>query len=279
MTSSANPELPFDAVYVINVRSHPERWDSARRQLREVGIEDPVRWDAVDGSVLDDETLRRLQREGRISTDLSGFDPRAHRGEIACARSHIAALENILDRGLSRALILEDDFALEGDSSDWRARLAAAYADLPEGWEVWFLFRCFDVRRRARRLSPRTVIPFSPLSATAYAVTAAGARKLLGAARRPGKAIDRIYAEDAVRKRRVRAFAASPPLVLPGEHPSIINIENPNKQWIEGGVNRPPEYWPDHYKEARGPFPWFRWIAAGVLMLAVVLTIVLARVR
>jgi len=34
MTSSANPELPFDAVYVINVRSHPERWDSARRQLR-----------------------------------------------------------------------------------------------------------------------------------------------------------------------------------------------------------------------------------------------------
>jgi GR25 family glycosyltransferase involved in LPS biosynthesis len=271
---AASGPLPFEAVYVINLEACAERWASARRQVVAAGLPDPVRWDAIDGGKLSDEDLRNLQREGRVSADLSAFDPRALRGELACALSHVAALEDILARGIRRALILEDDFAIEGEPGPWRERATAAYEDLPEGWEIWFLYRCFDVQRRVRRLSPRTVVPFTPLGAMAYAVTSAGARILLEAARPVGKAIDRVYVEDVVRKRRIRAFAASPPLVVPGDHPSIINAENPEKQWVEGGVNRPPEYWPDQYKEARGGFPWGRAIAAAALVVLVALAVV-----
>lgn len=276
MDSGGSGTKIFDAVYVIHVNAYAERWESARKQLAAVGISDPVRWNAVDGKALTDEALARHQREGRLASDLGGFDASALRGEIACALSHADVLENILERNLGRTLVLEDDFAIAGEASDWPARVESAYDDLTDGWEVWFLFRCYDVRKRARRLSPRMVVPYSPLCATAYAVTAAGARKLLEAARPAGKAIDRIYAEDVVRARRIRAFAASPPLVIPGEHPSIINAENPDKKWVEGGVNRPPEYWPDHYREARGGFPLQRAAFAFALAAAAALAFFLA---
>ena len=56
--------------------------------------------------------------------------------------------------------------------------------------------------------------------------------------------MDRAYAE-LVRRREIETYAASPRLVVPGPLPSIINLGNPGKGWVENGVNRPPEYWPD----------------------------------
>lgn len=263
-------DFPFSAVYVINLHRSPERWESARRQLSRVGIDDPVRWNAVDGEALSEEEIGRLQSEGKLAADLSGFEPRAMRGEIGCALSHASLLEEIVRRGHATALVLEDDVTIEGDPEEWPERFAAAFADLPRRWEVWFLFRCLDVLKRARRISPRTVIPWTPLCAAAYAMTGEGARKLLAAARPAGKAIDKIYVEDVVRRRRVRAFAASPPLLLPGDHPSIINAGFPEKGFVEEGVNHPPEFWPEDFDEARVPFPWGKAVAAaGALLLAI----------
>ena len=82
------------------------------------------------------------------------------------------------------------------------------------------------------------------------------------------KPIDRAYVEDVVRRRRIRAFAASPPLVVPGDHPSIINADNTVQPWIEGGVNCPPEFWPDHFAEARGAVAWKPLIAGAFALLA-----------
>lgn len=262
---------PFEAVYVINLRRSIERWDATRAMLASVGIDDPIRWDARDGEALEKEEIRQLQREGVLAQDLSAFAPQAMRGEIGCALSHAAVLEEIVERDLTCCLILEDDSEIAGTSEEWPRRLAAAAADLPSGWDLWYLFRCFDVKVRIKRLSPRTVVPWTPLCAAAYAVTADGAKMLLDGVYPIGKAIDRIYGEDVVRRGRIKVFAASPPLMIPGDFPSIINANYGEKEWVENGVNRPPEFWPDQYREALETAPWRRW-----LFLAMVLAFALA---
>ena len=262
---------PFSVVYVISLRRTPERWAATRAMLARVGIDDPVRRDARDGESLDEEEIRRLQGAGLLAEDLSGFTPNAERGEIGCALSHATLLEKIVRENTECALILEDDIRIDGAEEEWPRRLAAAAADLPSRWDLWYLFRCFDVRERIRRLSPRIVVPWTPLSGAAYAVTAGGAKTLLKAVYPIGKAIDRIYVEDVVRRRRIRAFAASPPLMVPGDFPSIINVGNREKKWVVNGINRPPEYWPDEFQEAHEPPP-----RKGRLLLAAVILVVIA---
>jgi hypothetical protein len=135
---------------------------------------------------------------------------------------------------------------LAGREATWRARCERAFADLPPDWDIWYLYRCFDVEHRVRRTSRRTVVPWTPQGGAAYAVSLAGARKMVAALTPVSSAVDRVYA-DLVQRRKLNAFAASPLLVLPGPEPSIINRENPSKEWVKNGINRPPEYWPDEY--------------------------------
>ncbi len=126
---------------------------------------------------------------------------------------------------------------------NWRARFEAAGRDLPRDWEAWYLYRCFDIEHRVRRLSPRTVVPWVPQGGAAYALSASGAAIFHRALVPVHNAVDRVYM-DVVKSRAIKAFAASPLLIDPGVQPSVINLNNPSKEWVENGVNRPPEYWP-----------------------------------
>jgi hypothetical protein len=115
------------------------------------------------------------------------------------------------------------------------------------------------VRGRVQRLSRRTVKPFSPQGCAAYAVSLAGAEKLLAALSPAATAVDRVIAP-LVKAGQLHAYAASPLLIEPSRHPSIINAGNANKKWVRNGVNRPPEYWPSLYLAHLGepPEPWLR---------------------
>jgi len=187
-----------------------------------------------------------------LDPDLHEFDSQALSREIACAMSHAQVLSDIVKKGYTRCLILEDDIVIAGNPNTWGTRIAAAFEDLPEEWDMWYLFRCFDVKKRVRRLSPRTVVPYTPLSGSAYVVSLEGAKKLLSIVYPINKPIDRIYVEDAVQKGRVNVYAASPCLIVPGMHVSIINADNHKKKWVDNGVNRPPEFWPRKYRESQG---------------------------
>ena len=148
--------------------------------------------------------------------------------------------------------------SLAGPPATWRKRVLRTLADLPLDWDFCFLYRCFDLRHRIRRLTPRLVVPFCPQGGAAYAVSREGARKLLAAVTPISTAIDRHYAR-LVSSGQVRAYAASPMLVLPGRHPSIINRENATRRFVEGGINRPPEFWPDDCYDYLGePLSWWR---------------------
>ncbi|CAN5566994.1 hypothetical protein BH09GEM1_BH09GEM1_37830 [soil metagenome] len=241
----------FDATYIINLDRSPDRWAHAQRVTSAAGFPNVTRFAGVDGAEVGGVTLSTLQGQGRIARDLSHFDQRVLEGEIGCAVSHAGVLRDIVERGHSSALILEDDVQLAGDRDTWRSRFAAAYRDLDSDWQLWYLYRCFDVEHRVTRLTPRTVVPWMPQCAAAYAVTASGARILLNALDPVGNAVDRVYM-DVVKSRAIHAFAASPMLMAPAALPSLIRRKGDRGHWSRGGVNRPPEYWPARFLEGIG---------------------------
>lgn len=260
------------ATYIINLPESTVRWRAMQTILAETGLPGPIRWKGVDGAALDAQSLGEYQRSGMLGFDLSGFDSVCRIGEIGCALSHLGVLRDIVEKGWPAALILEDDVALAGEARTWRARFARAYADLPSIWEMWYLYRCFDIRHRVRRLTRRTVIPWTPQGAAAYAVTQAGARKLLQAVTPVRDAIDRMYSVQVVRKEGIEVYAASPLLFLPGDQPSIVNRDAIGRKWVENGVNKPPEYWPFFYYRYLGEPRWRQWqlwLAAAAVVIAV----------
>lgn len=244
----------FDGVCVINLDRVPERWAHMLRLAERAGLGPLTRIPGVDGRMLDAAAIEGLQRAGSLPSDLSAFHGVARAGEIGCGLGHAAALREVIARGWRTALILEDDVELAGDAGTWRARAAAAAADLPATWDVWYLYRCFDIEHRAMRLTPRTVVPWTPQGGAAYAVSARGARLLLDAITPLTRAVDSIYM-DVVRSRRVEAFAASPLLIDPGTMPSLINEGEAGRAWVVDGVNRPPECWPASHLERLGELP------------------------
>lgn len=257
----------FDGVCVITLDRAPERWTQVQSVAASAGLGPLTRVRGVDGRTLDAESIAKLQHEGLLAADLSAFHADARLGEIGCGLGHAAALREIIARGWRTALVLEDDVVLAGDAETWRARAEAAFADLPAAWDVWYLYRCFDVAHRTERLTPRTVVPYTPQGGAAYAVTARGAQRMLAAITPLSRAVDSAYME-LVRSRRVDAFAASPMLIDPGTMPSLINEDTTARAWVEGGVNRPPEYWPEAFLEHLGELPPARhlfeaWWRAG----------------
>jgi glycosyltransferase involved in cell wall biosynthesis/GR25 family glycosyltransferase involved in LPS biosynthesis len=238
--------IPEFATYVINLPRSADRWETLQPVLERMRLPNVIRFPATDGAALGLDGMRGLQDAGLLTTDLSGFDSACGLGEIGCALSHAAILRDIVAQGWQHALILEDDVVLAGNPRTWRRRFERAFADLPPTWELWYLYRCLDIRHRAQRTTSRTAIPWMPLGGAAYAVTQAGARKLLEALTPTASAVDRVYAE-FVRQRKIDAWAASPRLILPGTHASIINRADSAKRWVEKGVNLPPEYWPPAY--------------------------------
>ena len=256
------------ATFVINLPGSDARWQAMQSVLATGALPQPVRWAAVDGSGLAAAAIDALQERGMLARDLSRFDPECRVGEIGCALSHAAVLREVVRRDLPAALILEDDVLLAGDPRDWQSRFRAALAELPADWDIWYLYRCLDIRHRTVRTGRRTVRPWTPLGAAAYAVTRAGARKLLGAIEPVDDAIDRMYVDRAIRPGRVRAYAASPLLIDPGRQPSIINRRDSTRRWVVDGVNRPPEYWPMRYHRHLGESRWRHWPPAKIGLLA-----------
>ena len=248
----------FAATYIINLARSHARWETLQPVLEQMGAANPLRFEAVDGAALDSAALAHLQASGALAATTAGFDPHCAAAEIGCALSHAAVLREIVARDWPTALILEDDIALAPPPRKWAQRCSRALADLPPSWELFYLYRCFDVRHRCRRLTPRVVAPWSPLGGAAYAVTRSGARKLRDALTPLAGAVDRVYS-GLVQQRAIEAYAASPLLIHPGRHESIIRNNHPTKLWMENGVNRPPEYWPAEFLAHLGEQQPPRW--------------------
>ncbi|EPQ61244.1 hypothetical protein GLOTRDRAFT_124971 [Gloeophyllum trabeum ATCC 11539] len=147
--------------------------------------------------------------------------------KVACWHSHLSVIRNIANKpGNSTTLdevyiILEDDVDMEYDIKE---RLWDMWPALPPHWDMLFLGHCWS----NESLHPALPLPpysaFSPLHPSnapkcthAYAVTKAGAARLLLHLRYPpfaySRAIDQAYAW-LIQSGRLRAFSVVPSIVI-----------------------------------------------------------------
>lgn len=224
-----------DAVFVVTLARAVERHAHIATALR--GLDHHLHHGA-DRLDLD---LATMERDGGIVPwrkvrRLTGKRRPLSPGEVGCALSHRQVYEEVVRRGIARAIVLEDDVApREGDV----AHVQAALSELPETWDLVYLgythFERVTAWQRAKRLvyvplAAVRLVPWRtgevfrlhprPFSAHlrragyhdgtyAYAVSASGARKLLAAQTPLAHAADHVFV-NLVLSGELEAFVTEP---------------------------------------------------------------------
>lgn len=171
MLASAPPQVP---VFVINLESSPERYQHAEQQLVALGLQ-PQRFNAVYGKNLTPDEIAACydkaanQRHFRRSLSL---------GELGCYLSHRGIWQLMVAQNIQVAIVLEDDIDVD-------PRLPAAIRQIAAltGWDH---IKLSDDRKTPAHQKRQLAEGFElanfkkvPNCTTGYALTLAGAKKLL----------------------------------------------------------------------------------------------------
>jgi glycosyl transferase family 25 len=224
----------FDHIVVITLARAVERQQRVRERLA------GLRYELFLGTDKDDLDVAALERAGIYSEALARRATRHRRGlrpgEIGCSLSHRAVYQRMLSEGWRSALILEDDVVPDREAL---RQVGDALAQLPPGWELLYLGYQSGERTRpwdrvkqstylllsALRLitwTPREVLGLHPRPFSrnlrragkhhcthAYALSAAGARKLVAAQTPVAYSADQLLLKACI-GRRLEAFVAEP---------------------------------------------------------------------
>ncbi|XP_064416916.1 procollagen galactosyltransferase 1 [Latimeria chalumnae] len=111
-----SPKFPdkmgFDEVFLINLKRRKDRRDQMLQALYEQGIESKI-IEAVDGKFLNNSQIENLGIRM-----LPGYSDPYHsrpltKGELGCFLSHYNIWKEIVERGLKKSLVFEDDLRFE----------------------------------------------------------------------------------------------------------------------------------------------------------------------
>jgi GR25 family glycosyltransferase involved in LPS biosynthesis len=177
----------FDAIWVLTISRNASRRAHMQRQLPGVKFEF---FEGVDGKTIT-ETDPRFDFERGSARNGRPFKL----NEAAAAFSHYCMLKAVVDRGVRRALLFEDDAALVPAARRW---IPYCLERLPDDWELFYLgYQDGELRGYLREVQERFGRPRNHeeiVSRTvgrglrtaaghelihAYAVTHQGARRLL----------------------------------------------------------------------------------------------------
>jgi glycosyl transferase, family 25 len=134
------------------------------------------------------ERIRAVDGLTEIPTWLKGqFDAASGMsdGEIGCYASHLGICALIKEQKIPAAIVLEDDALLDPDFAE---TCQSAIASAPAGWDIIHLSTQF--KRQHYPISPfgngRSLVRYTrlPSNSAAYAISAAGAAKLLNSGSR-----------------------------------------------------------------------------------------------
>lgn len=179
-----NPDkMGFDEIFMVNLKRRKDRRDRMLRTLYEQDIDVKIA-DAVDGKALNTSHLKALHIEmlpgyhdpysGRILT----------RGEIGCFLSHYNIWKEVVDQGLKKVLVLEDDNRFK---PHFRRKIAKLMEDIEQNQLDWDLI--YIGRKRMQVQQPeKSVLGIMNLVEAdysywtlAYIISQQGAKKLLAA--------------------------------------------------------------------------------------------------
>jgi len=226
----------FDRVVVLTLARARGRQERVRERLGGLGVRFEF-MEGVDGAALDREALARQGLyDAALARRADRFGREMNAGELGASLSHRRAYEEAIGHGWKRTLIFEDD--LVPRAADLPA-LGAALSELPEGWDlVWLGYTNLErvtLRDRLKQAiyvpmaavgllkwTPGEVLRFHPRPysahlrraglhhcAHAYAVSLAGARKLLEAQTPVAWVADQLLVH-LVLSAKVEAFVTEP---------------------------------------------------------------------
>lgn len=132
-TDSNVTKLKF---YVINLKSQPERRKNMSKQLDAQGVEYEF-FDAVNGKSLTEDQKALVADEDHVILEMAGgrkllVEDKLSPSEKGCALSHLKLYQKILDDGVQRAVILEDDLILSQDDFEALYNLDC----IKEPWDI-----------------------------------------------------------------------------------------------------------------------------------------------
>uniref|UniRef100_A0A8V1AAQ8 procollagen galactosyltransferase n=1 Tax=Gallus gallus TaxID=9031 RepID=A0A8V1AAQ8_CHICK len=176
-------KMGFDEVFMINLKRRADRRERMLRTLHEQEIACKV-VEAVDGKAMNSSEVEALGIKM-----LPGYKDPYHgrpltKGELGCFLSHYRVWEEIVERGLGKSVVFEDDLRFE---IFFKRRLMNLMYDLEEeglGWDLIYIGRKRMQVEQPERSVPhvRNLVEADYSYWTlAYVVSLQGARKLLAA--------------------------------------------------------------------------------------------------
>ncbi|GAQ93608.1 hypothetical protein KFL_017050010, partial [Klebsormidium nitens] len=222
--------VPWEEVFVLNLRRSRDRWADMRSKLGKMGMS-ARRLEGVDGSEMSVGLVRR------DSTGMcAAFCTPA---TIGCFLSHRNAWRQIVKRDLSSALILKDDAEF---GPDFRDVIEAITLELPDDFDM-LLLGCFQFCNqddsvtafetgwatvlsrgwpdRAVQFSEHLSIPGFTTGLHAYVLSRKGAEKLLDRFERASFHVDIALTLD---RGDMRVYSANPPIVFQDQRVSVSQI-------------------------------------------------------
>ncbi|KAJ1966122.1 carnitine transporter [Dispira parvispora] len=202
VSEPVNPKLRtmgLDDIYVINLKSRPDRRASMLLQ----------------GDFLD---LKFKFTEAAVPDTVGYVPPLKTRSKsmsphrLACWRSHMNILQDIIERNLTHALILEDDVDLD---MSLPRDIPQALAKLPEDWDTFYIGHCSLTENRGQVIDQNLGLYRSnaPYCAHAYVVSHKGARHLFYHLRTAATAID-LHIIGLINAKFISSYSFHPPRVV-----------------------------------------------------------------
>ncbi|CAH2311912.1 Hypothetical predicted protein [Pelobates cultripes] len=176
-------KMGFDEIFMINLKRRQDRRMRMLRSLYEQEIQVKI-FDAVDGKALNSSQLKAMN----INMVPGYHDPYSGRiltrGEIGCFLSHYYVWKEVIERGLEKSLVIEDDVRFELQFKNKLTKLMNDIEDTGLEWDLIYIGR-----KRMQVERPEKAVPNVMNLVEAdysywtlgYAISWQGAQKLVAA--------------------------------------------------------------------------------------------------
>ncbi|KZT38753.1 hypothetical protein SISSUDRAFT_1046494 [Sistotremastrum suecicum HHB10207 ss-3] len=154
---------------------------------------------------------------------------------ISCWDSHARIWRQMIEKGESVAIVLEDDVDMEFDIE---AQLRTMWPALPPDWDIVMLGHCWSEEYRSAPLpgSSKLRLMHHTLCTHAYAVSRRGAMQLIRHLRSPDIAYSRPIdhaMKDLAQMHRVKTLSVYPQVVIQTKDGKSDIVGNRNNDWKE----------------------------------------------